>query len=362
MILHATEAAIAGALMQEVPAGVVVVDGSGQIRYANRSAAEIVGRTRQECLGLGVERLFGPEAAAEILRQPAPPGERRLTTRLPLRGDDAPPAGLSIVTPGRGQLADVLGERPVAVIFREIEEQRLVEEDLRRLEGQAALGRIVAGLAHELRNPLAAIQGLSFVMLDECTETDPVFEPARRIAELVERMTRLVGACVAVGNPAPPRTEACRVEMLVEQAIESLSPRWGRRGQAPVVTSEDGGLSVEADPSQAIQCVRALVDNALDAAGDPGRVSVRIRRSDRRLARAVPAVRVEVRDDGPGIPGALLARVFEPFFTTKPDRNGLGLAVAQAFALRNRGTLEVRSEPGDTVFALSLPVVAGRTA
>ena len=89
-------------------------------------------------------------------------------------------------------------------------------------------------------------------------------------------------------------------------------------------------------------------------------MSVRIRRSDRRLARAQAAVRVEVRDDGPGIPGALLARVFEPFFTTKPDRNGLGLAVAQAFALRNRGTLEVRSVPGDTVFALSLPVVAGR--
>jgi nitrogen-specific signal transduction histidine kinase len=360
MILHATEAAIAGALLQEVPAGVVVVDGAGRVRYANRSAAEIMGRTRQECLGLGLERLFGAEAAAEILRERAGPGERRLTTRLPMRGEDAPPAGLSIVTPGQGQLADVVGERPVAVIFREIEEQRLVEEDLRRLEGQAALGRIVAGLAHELRNPLAAIQGLSFVMMDECAETDPAFEPARRIAELVERMTRLVAACVAVGNPAPPRTESCPVGGLVEQAIESLSPRWGRNGRAPVVTSDHGGLSVEADPSQAVQCLRALVDNALDAAGDPARVAVRIRRSERRLARGQYAVRVEVRDDGPGIPGALLSRVFEPFFTTKPDRNGLGLAVAQAFALRNRGSLEVRSAPGETVFALSLPVVAGR--
>jgi two-component system sensor histidine kinase FlrB len=358
MILHATEAAIAGALLQELPAGVVVLDGAGNVRYANRSAAEIMGRTRAECLGIGVERLFGAEASAEILREHAP-GERRLTTRLPLRGEDAPPAGLSIVTPAHGQLAEVLGARPVAVIFREIEEQRLVEEDLRRLEGQAALGRIVAGLAHELRNPLAAIQGLSFVMMDECTEADPAFEPARRIAELVERMTRLVGACVAVGNPAPPRTESCPVGGLVEQAIESLSPRWGHRGQAPVVTAEDGGLSVHADPSQAIQCLRALVDNALDAAGDPARVSVRIRRGDRRLARAQPAVRVEVCDDGPGIPGSLISRVFEPFFTTKPDRNGLGLAVAQAFALRNRGTLEVRSVPGETVFALSLPVVGG---
>jgi nitrogen-specific signal transduction histidine kinase len=360
MILHATEAAIAGALLQEVPAGVVVVDGAGQVRYANRSAAEMMGRTRQECVALGLERLFGAEAAAEILRERTGPGERRLTARLPLRGDDAPPAGLSIVTPGQGQLAGVVGERPVVVIFREIEEQRLVEENLRRLEGQAALGRIVAGLAHELRNPLAAIQGLSFVMMDECAETDPAFEPARRIAELVERMTRLVAACVAVGNPAPPRTESCPVGGLVEQAIESLSPRWGRNGRAPVVTSDHGGLSVEADPSQAVQCLRALVDNALDAAGDPARVAVRIRRSERRLARGQYAVRVEVRDDGPGIPGALLSRVFEPFFTTKPDRNGLGLAVAQAFALRNRGSLEVRSAPGETVFALSLPVVAGR--
>jgi signal transduction histidine kinase len=360
MILHATEAAIAGALLHELPAGVVVLNGSGQVRYANRSAAEMVGRTRQECLEMGVAGLFGAEAAAEILREEVPPGERRLTTRLPLRGEDAPPAGLSIVTPGQGLLADVVGARPVAVVFREIEEQRLVEEDLRRLEGQAALGRIVAGLAHELRNPLAAIQGLSFVMMDECAPTDPAFEPARRIAELVERMTRLVGACVAVGNPAPPHTEPCPVGGLVEQAIESLSPRWGRNAPAPAVSSDDGGLAVEADRTQAIQCVRALVDNALDAAGDPARVGVRIRRGERRLPRRQDTVRIEVRDDGPGIPGALLSRVFEPFFTTKPDRNGLGLAVAQAFALRNRGSLEVRSVPGETVFALSLPVVAER--
>jgi two-component system C4-dicarboxylate transport sensor histidine kinase DctB len=196
--------------------------------------------------------------------------------------------------------------------------------------------------------------------MDECAPEDPAFEPARRIAELVERMTRLVGACVAVGNPAPPHTEPCLVGGLVEQAIESLSPRWGRNAPAPSVTSEDGGLAVAADRTQAIQCVRALVDNALDAAGDPARVGVRIRRSEGRLPRRQQTVRIEVRDDGPGIPGALLSRVFEPFFTTKPDRNGLGLAVAQAFALRNRGSLEVRSAPGETVFALSLPVVADR--
>jgi PAS domain-containing protein len=125
MILHATEAAIAAALLQELLAGVVVVDGMGRVRCANRSAAEILGRTREECLGLGVAGLFGTDAAAEILRERVTPGERRLATPLPLRASTHRRPSSASSRRDRDNWRTSWGERSVAVFFCGIDEEGL---------------------------------------------------------------------------------------------------------------------------------------------------------------------------------------------------------------------------------------------
>jgi signal transduction histidine kinase len=94
-----------------------------------------------------------------------------------------------------------------------------------------------------------------------------------------------------------------------------------------------------------------LIDNAADALGTGGRITLRTRRQGRRVS-------VEVADDGPGIPDELQARIFDAFFTTKPvgQGNGLGLDVAQRIVVRHHGELRVNSRPGDTCFQVLLPV------
>jgi two-component system, NtrC family, sensor histidine kinase HydH len=231
---------------------------------------------------------------------------------------------------------------------------RLAAEVLRRSEQQAALGRMVAGLSHELRNPLAAIQGLSNVLTSECAPDDARFEPARRIGELVTRMEKLIAMCVEAGNPPPPHLETANAADLAARALEETAAAhaWLAR---PTLTVEGQRLTVRADVEQILKCVRAVVENACDAAGDPAAVEVRVR-ADWQRDHGPACALIEVLDRGPGIPGSLLPRVFEPFYTTKPDRLGLGLALAQALALRNGATLDVTSQPGLTIFTLALPL------
>ena len=346
------EAAIGAAILDHVSAGVLALDRDGSVSYVNGPAGTLLGRSLAACMSLSVHVLLGPDVAAQLLAEgPSRVAERRLALRLPRHSGEPVPAGINVITLPDGAIENV----SIILVFRDLDQQRFAEEDLRRWEGHAALGRIVAGLAHEIRNPLAAIQSLSWVLVSECSAGDPQFEPARRIGELVARMEKLLNACVEAGSPAPASPRTSSAGEIVEGALQALSPRWGRRGQAPAVRLEaEPEPFVKADVAQMVQCVRALLDNACDAAGDPAGVSVRIgtsRRGGRKL------VLIDVEDNGPGIPSSILQRVFEPFFTTRPDRPGLGLAVAQALALRNGAAIEARSLPGATVFTLSLPAV-----
>lgn len=344
----ARQSGIGAAILDHVLAGIVALDVDGSVSYANSAAAALMGRPAGQCEGLAARELFGSEAAEEILSSTSP-AEHRIALVF-TRPDGTPlHAGASLIVPPLGAIPNV----SKLVVFRELDEQRFATEDLRRWEGQAALGRMVAGLAHELRNPLAAIQGLTQVLMSECAESDPSWEPARRIGELVQRMERLVAACVEAGNPPPPHFETVSARGVIERALQTLSPRWGRNGAAPRLAATDRDARVRVDAAQLAQCVRALVENACDAAGNPGAVAVRlVVEQDEFVSR--PIVRIEVHDAGPGIPSALMFRVFEPFYTTKNDRLGLGLPVAQALALRNGAMLQATSRPGDTTFRLSL--------
>jgi signal transduction histidine kinase len=123
----------------------------------------------------------------------------------------------------------------------------------------------------------------------------------------------------------------------------------------PACEVEEGLPDVAVDADQLVECLVALADNALDAAGDAEGMRVRVRSSHG--PGGEPVVIFEVTDDGAGIPEALLARVFDPFFTTKPKGIGLGLALTQTLVRENGGRLEVRSRPGETVFRIVLPAV-----
>jgi signal transduction histidine kinase len=213
-----------------------------------------------------------------------------------------------------------------------------------RAPSSGVTAQAMAGFAHEFRNPLAALGSILDGLIADSDAADARQDDFARMQRIVVRMERLVRGFLALGRPAPPEPADHDAFDLVRAALETLAPRL--RGASPAVERSEP-LAVHCDDGHVVQILVVLLDNALDAVGDPERLRLRVLAAGSR-------VRIEVEDDGPGIAPELLRRVFAPFYTTKRSGSGLGLSIARKLARENHGDVDASSAPGRTVFALEL--------
>ena len=245
--------------------------------------------------------------------------------------------------------------------------QRLEDAERARFERLAAMGTMVAGFAHEVRNPIAAMRSIAEELREELHEAGLETPHVDLLLRLVARIERLVRTSLQFGRPAAPKRAPRRPANIVSAALAELSLQ--HPGLAlPVVEADEGLGDVVVDESQVAQALVILINNAIDSTGDASRVVVRAcrgrrtperGRSDPPAGRDGPApavVHFDVVDDGAGIPAEILERIFDPFFTTKPAGTGLGLSIAQQIVSENRGRIDVASPPGGrTVFSIVFP-------
>ncbi len=334
-------------LIEELPSAVLTADIDGRVTFANgaaRAVLDLPAGARPQLVPL-----FGGHAQLEqALRELLPGGEARLEFALPRASGAARDLGVTLV---RGR-AGAAPEAAYVLVFRQLEQEQ------RRIERLNAIRIMVGGFAHELRNPLAGIQGLAEAYLAEAPADDGRREYVERMLPLLERIGRFVSASLRFGEPQRPERRPHGPAELLEAACDALGARWGLLQARPAVEAPAGLPRVQVDQAQIVEALLELIENALDAVGDPRRVHLRA------VVQRVPGearghVRLEVRDDGPGVGEADLRHVFDPFFTTKPKATGLGLAVAQTLVRENGGRLLARSSPGfETVFSIVLPEAA----
>jgi signal transduction histidine kinase len=224
------------------------------------------------------------------------------------------------------------------------------QEALVRSEKLAGIGRLAAGVAHEINNPLGVILGYA-KLLERRVDGD-LRDDLRVIQEETLHAKEIVEGLLDLSRPTDPTRE--RVDL--RQACDDVVARLGEARVLDGVRVEVAGAGVaEAHPAKLRQVVANLLRNAAEAAGPGGRVEVRVAESD-------GEVRVSVRDDGPGLAREARARLFEPFFTTKPRGTGLGLALSRAIARGHGGELDASdAEGGGAVFTLRLPRSVGGT-
>lgn len=248
--------------------------------------------------------------------------------------------------------------RDNAALTRELQ-NRL--EDLRRAQAQladldklVALNQLIAGMAHELNNPLAAVLACLTILQDLELPAE-AHDLVARIRTQTERAIRVVKNLAAYARRSTPQRAATDLHELLRQATELLDAsfrhagvqvRWDLAAEPP---------PCQVDPNQILQVFVNLLVNARQAIESTGRGvgAIRIRTV------AEPAgVRVEIADDGPGIPPEILPRIFDPFFTTKPPGvgTGLGLSLCQGIVQAHGGSLTVRSEAGGATFLVTLPL------
>jgi two-component system sensor histidine kinase HydH len=219
-----------------------------------------------------------------------------------------------------------------------IREQMTALEASRRAAAQneklAAIGRLAAGVAHEVRNPLGVIRA-SASMVKESFETDD--EPYRAcefIAEECDRLNGLITALLSFARPSEPRLASVSIEKVIERALQ-IHDGEARTRAIEIERAIDGPVpEVCADPDLLSQLVLGLLTNASEAVGEGGRVALRV-------SAARDAVVLEVADSGPGVSPEDAERVFEPFYTTKASGTGLGLAMSARIVESHAGEIEV---------------------
>jgi two-component system, NtrC family, sensor kinase len=225
-------------------------------------------------------------------------------------------------------------------------------------EKLAALGQLAAGVMHEINNPLATISACAETLALRQGDAERTGPDLLRIIDLeVERCKKIVNGLLDFARPKPAERELFDVGTVVQQGLFLLRhhPRFKRIVLATDL-AEPGMLPVTGDADQLVQVLIALAMNAIDATPEGGRVTISTRREPG--VAAAQAV-LEVRDEGPGVPRALQAKVFEPFFTTKPpgQGTGLGLAICYGIVTDHGGTIElVSTEGAGAAFRVALPL------
>jgi two-component system sensor histidine kinase HydH len=251
-------------------------------------------------------------------------------------------------------LATIASEAALAVQYRRMEEEvfrknRLVE-----------LGTIAAGVAHEIRNPLASIR--TFAQLLPTQVDDPEFknEFSKLVLKDVDRITKVVESMLAFARPAQVAIGEHPADGLVEEAVLLVQSRLKSK-RIELTVQQHARPVLQVDRNQILQVLVNLLNNAVDALSELGRIRIavgiqRMPRAEGNGQRQDFAV-IEVADNGPGIPAAARTRLFDPFFTTKKEGTGLGLSISQKIVRDHGGSITVSSIEGQgTTFRINLPL------
>jgi signal transduction histidine kinase len=237
----------------------------------------------------------------------------------------------------------------ILVLISDLSRRKEVEAEVRRVDRLAALGRLSAGVAHEIRNPLAGIRTTAEILRGRLEDDDELRRFVDVMLEETARLDRIVGSLLQFAKPAEPRREPLDVAALLERARQLLAGRAAERRVTLRVGSGEVARPL-ADRDQILQVLLNLVLNGIEASPEGSEVRISARTSS-----SGAEVEILVEDDGPGVAATVRERIFDPFFTTKPGGTGLGLSISQNIIARHGGSLRVEGSGAGTRAAVILP-------
>ncbi|HEY5925994.1 MAG TPA: ATP-binding protein [Kofleriaceae bacterium] len=328
-------------IVRSLSSGLITTTVEGTVLTANHAATEILRAGHGTLTGKSIDTIM---PGLTSLLTSAKGELRRADLTVPTADDDRT-IGVTV-----SPLRDVRDQTVGCVInFQDLTELKRLEMHARRTERMATVGQLAAGVAHEIRNPMAAISG-SIELLKQSAQTSDDDRALMTIVHReVQRLNGLIGDLLDYANPRPKQTVDFDLGSLVAETVQ-VARGDQNFSDIEIIAAVDDPLPIHADPAKLRQVVWNLVRNAADAAGGGGkRVEVEARRDG-------AGARITVADNGPGIPEALLGRIFDPFVTTKQKGTGLGLATCHAIIAEHGGRIDVDSAPGKgTKMVVSLP-------
>ncbi len=331
----------------------------GRITYCNRAGRALLGIGEEEDISAIRIAETHPEWAGRVVMNEAIPAAIREgiwsgeTALLSRDGREIPVLQVIIAHKSPEGHVEFL-----STIARDITPWKRAEEAVRQSEKLADMGMLLAGVAHELNNPLTVVIGRANLLRQDLGD-GPLAAQADKIAAAAERCARIVRNFLALARQHPPERREVRLNQVVREALELLAYPLRVSDVEIVLDLADDLPPLWGDVHQLHQVVVNLVSNAHQAmhqVSGPHRLSLSTRSDPQR-----GYVHLEVADTGPGIPPEIRARIFEPLFTTKPpgQGTGLGLSLCQGIVENHGGLIRVESEPGrGATFFVELPLGA----
>ncbi len=322
---------------------IVILRIDGSIRYLSPFAEQITGFCNEEVQGRDFSSLFFPQEFRLTIRKLA----ERVLADDPVRGLEArvtcrDGSQLWVVWSIR-RLDDHDGNPGILCVGQDITSLKLAQESSLQAERLAAIGQMVAGLAHESRNALQRSQA--------CLEMLALADRDRpKSLELIERLQKAQDHLQHLhedvrGYAAPIRLEfkQCDLSRVWREEWSFLEPQWRGRDAHIEERINETDVRCNADPFRMGQVFRNIFDNSLAACADPVRITVGFARAD---LEGTAAVQISLRDNGPGLTAEQTSRLFDPFFTTKTKGTGLGMAISRRIVEAHCGTIAVGNAEG----------------
>lgn len=331
-------------LVASLPVGLIAIDENNTIQVINDAAGKITGLVRDKTIGIDYVQCL-PVSLHAMLGDNSNEKGIALETHL---GNYILDVSVVPVTPGKG----VLGGK--VMLIRDLTEVKRLESELQRSERLAVIGKMAAGVAHELRNPLSSIKGLTLLLKSKLSSDSDGVEAADTLVGEVERLNRSIGELLDYAKPGSLILEPCQVTTILEKTLSLVEPEFAIYGVRLDREIEGGLPNVLIDKDKLSQVLLNILLNALQAMEDI--------EGQRILTVSVHSesdwVVLSIADTGCGIAPQNLKKIFDPYFTTKNNGTGLGLALSLKIVEEHGAKLLVSSVVGEkTEFQLKLGTV-----
>ncbi len=346
---HLIPNAFAG--LEHLATAVLLLDGESHVLYANPAAEVLFAVSSHQMEGLPLQQVF---PGAEVLVAAV---ESALVAHSPFREHEFP-----ITTARQNSLAVTCTATPVelppvrlVLEFQQMDRQLRIAREERMLIQQQANAELLRNLAHEIRNPLGGLRGAAQLLEHELPQpglreyTQVIIKEADRLQLLMDRL--LVPHRV-------PKYEPTNIHEVLER-VRSLLLAESPQGIAIQRDYDTSLPELIGDREKLIQAVLNIARNAVQAMAGKGELTLRTR-AERQVTLARKryrvAIRLQIIDNGPGIPPEIRDRIFYPLVSGRADGSGLGLTLAQTFITQHHGMIECESRPGHTCFTILLPL------
>lgn len=320
---------------------------TGKVLDVNRAGIELLGFAREELLAMSHLPVAGGDFTATMLdTSQFASGETTITRK----------DGTSVqVDIGVGPVARPQDTR-VLLYVRDISEQKKMREQLVQAEKMTLMGRLAAGIAHEIRNPLSAVALNLQYMVFKTQEQPELCDPLRDALEGTKRIEAVIENTLNLARITPPVLNEHQINDLVPQVLGFIRLSVQQKEVRFATSYAEALPFIRIDAKQIQQVILNIVQNAIDASPDKGTVELTTA-----LSRADDAgksfVELAVRDYGPGLSAEQRKHLFEQFYTTKPGGTGLGLSISKQIVEKHKGTMRIDpADGGGTIVRLLLPI------